>query len=375
MTDDLETSNVAEPEAQASNAQCDNEEAPNDAASDSAAGEEMLSNSTKPPGSAAEDEGRSNEVYPIARAERNLVEGRRQFGLKKSASAAAAAHAYVFWRECACPQADPSARDWFGREVDKSRARVNAENNKMKVDWQVIQSLKDGTLPEDHSLYKEPEDSPRRTELAKLARLTESDFKKRRKVPIKKKEKADPQRFLAAVKFVFEMDTRAEASNASRYAAVLRWVHTRFKGEVSPTAQQIVAAITEGGFEQVIKDQRAAEPKKSKPKKKGSPSQGDMAADANQNEEPEDNFGDYDEEWHTIRIGLPKGLIPQTGLLVSLHGRFVGTEEFEAKAYQKITDRQFEAIVTQFEDEVSLPKVEAGPVAPEGDEAQEEHDS
>ena len=360
MIDDRETLNAAKPETETPNAQ---------------AGERMLSNSTEPPGSTAGYGGPSEETNPIARAERSLIEGRRQFGLKKSASAAAAAHAYVFWRECAWPQADPSARDWFDREVDKSLVRVKAQNNEMKVDWQVIQSLKDGTLPEDHSLHKEPENSPRRTELERLAHLTESDFKKRRKVPIKKKEKADPQRFLAAVKLVFEMDTRADASNASRYATVLRWVHARFKGEESPTAEKIVAAIAECGFEQIIKDQRAAEPKKSQPEKKGGSSQGDLPVVADQHEEPEDNFGDFEEEWRTIRIKLPKGLTPKSGLVVSLHGRFVGTEEFEAPAYEKITDEQLQAIVVRIGDDGSLPVSESGPTAPEGDEALEEEET
>lgn len=375
MIDDIETLNVAEPEAQSSNPQSGNEGAPTDATSDSASSEEMLSNSTNPTGSAAGDEGRSAEVNPIARAESSLVEGRRQFGLKKTASASAAAHAYVLWRECGCPQADPSARDWFDREVDKSRRRVKTQNDKMKVDWKLALALKDGTLPEDHSLHKEPEGSSRRTELAKLAHLTEAEFKERRLVPIKKKDKKDENRFLAAVKLVFEMDTRADASNASRYATVLRWVHARFEGHESPAAEQIIAAITECGFEQVIKGQRAAEPKTSKTKNKSGPPQGDMATDTNQNEESEDNAGDYEGEWHTIRTWYPKGLTPKTGLVVSLHGRFVGTEQFEAKVYETITDEQLQAIVGRLGDDASLPVSESGPTAPEGADALEDEET
>ncbi|MCW5692279.1 MAG: hypothetical protein KIT48_07940 [Pseudolabrys sp.] len=375
MIEDPELSNVDGPEAEASNPQSDAEGAPKEAASDSASGEEMLSNSTIPRDQKAENESAAEELNPIAEAERSLAEGRKQFGLKKKASAAAAAHAYIFWRECASPQADPNARDWFDREVDKSRRHVKTQNDKIKVDWKLALALEDGTLPEDHSLHKEPEGSSRRTELAKLAHLTEAEFKERRLVPIKKKDKKDENRFLAAVKLVFEMDTRADASNASRYAKVLRWVHARFKGHESPAAEQIIAAITECGFEQVIKDQRAAEPKNSKTKNKSGPSQGDMATDTNQNEESEDNAGDYEGEWHTIRTWYPKGLTPKTGLVVSLHGRFVGTEQFEAKVYETITDEQLQAIVCRLGDDASLPVSESGPTAPEGADALEDEET
>jgi len=374
VIDDRETANVAEPEAQSSNPQSGNEEAPTDATSDSTSGDETLSNSTNPPGSAAADEGRSEEVNPIARAESSLVEGRRQFGLKKSASATAAAHAYVFWRECASPQADPNARNWFDRKIDAWRTSVKTQNDEMKSDWKIVRSLDDGTLPEDHALHKEPENSAWRVKLAKLAHLTKADFEKRRKVTIKKEDKKDPERFLAAVKLVFEIDKRADATNATRYATVLRWVHARFKGEESPTAEQIVAAITECGFEQVIKDHRAAE-KKSKPKKENAPSQGDLATDANQNDEPEDNFGGFSLDSVSIQIKLPEGVGPLPIGAISLHGRLRDDGVLELAAYEKMSDLKIADLFGRLSDEASLPEAEAGSIASEADEALEDEEN
>jgi len=334
-----------------------------------------LSNSTNVGDHARASGDEKTDVNSIAKAESSLAEGRKQFGLKKKASAAAAAHAYVFWRECASPQADPNARNWFDRKIEKFRGNVKAQNDKTKLDWKTAKSLNDGTLPEDHSLRKEPESSPRRIELAKLALLDETEVKRRRKVPIKKADNKDERRFLAAVKLVFEMDTRADASNASRYATVLRWVHARCKGEESPTAEQIVAAITDCGFEQVIKDQRAAEPKKSNPKKKGGSSRGDLPVVADQHEEPEDNFGDFLPETISIQIRLPEGVRPPPSGAISLHGRLRDDGVFELAAYEKMSDRKIADLFGRLSHESSLPEAEAGSIASEADEALEDQAS
>lgn len=144
----------------------------------------------------------------------------------KGKAAEAVGHAYAFWRKALDPKSEPKAQEWAKQQIAKRNDEIDAYN--------AVQH-KNGSKD----------------------RLVRVDMK------------MDASRFTAPVKFIFDFRSPKHASNVSRYASVLEWVHAKFRDKVIHTADDIVAEINAaGGFEEVLTIKRG--PKgKATPSKRG----------------------------------------------------------------------------------------------------------
>lgn len=206
----------------------------------------------------------ANVVSPLDstpdRVMANVSLARESLIASRDSAAKAAAHAYQVWRDVASPLAHSDMRKWFEDEVEKINVAIDSYNEVQKALKTRVNHFKAGTLPKSDALYVVPLTPAEhaaidadRANLAALAQFEKSDWERRRKVRLDAGGEAAVSRYLLVAKFVLNLDTRSQASLASRYAKVMEWIDARFSADNTAGADDIVSAIkSAGGFDEVL---------------------------------------------------------------------------------------------------------------------------
>lgn len=199
------------------------------------------------------------------------------YKLYKTAAMESAANCYLLWHYAASEAAEDFARAWFASQLDNYNAEVDRFNNALPdLEARVAAYLADDS--KDISAE----------EFAKIEvylGYSKEDWDKAAKLKAEAREGASP--FTIVVKFVFEFDRAADASNVSRYAKVLEYIHEHRDQLDSMTEDAIIALLKKaGGFEAALDIARGNAPENSisANNKDANAAGSDAEADAKRNE-------------------------------------------------------------------------------------------
>lgn len=193
----------------------------------------------------------------------------------KSAAMKSAANCYLFWLHAASEQADSVSRSYFDDKVAERNAEIDRFNNALpgleaRVAAFVNGEAGDITVEE-------------KAKLEPYLNYSKADWDKAEKLKVEAREGAN--QFTLAVKYVFQFDRPSDASNVSRYAKVLEYIHERRDELEALTEDAIVALLKKaGGFEAALDIARGNDPDAAKANgDSGNAGQGNTEADAQRN--------------------------------------------------------------------------------------------
>lgn len=195
----------------------------------------------------------------------------------KSAAMKSAANCYLLWHYAASEQADKFARAWFASQLENYNTEVDRFNNALP-DLEVrvkahVSGEKTDTASDEFAKLKD------------YFGYSQDDWDKAAKLKAEARENAS--QFTTVVKFVFEFDHPSDASNVSRYAKVLEYIHERREQLDSLTEDAVVALLKKtGGFEAALDIARGNGPENSSSANKSNANSGinNTEEDAKRNE-------------------------------------------------------------------------------------------
>lgn len=173
----------------------------------------------------------------------------------KSAAMKSAANCYLLWHFAASEAAEDFARAWFASQLDDYNAEVDRFNYALPdLEARVAAYLAGDSKDISAEEFAKIED---------YLGYSKEDWDKAAKVKAEAREGASP--FTVVVKFVFAFDRASDASNVSRYAKVLEYIHERRDQLESVTEDAVIALLKKaGGFEAALDIARGNDPNAAK---------------------------------------------------------------------------------------------------------------
>lgn len=193
----------------------------------------------------------------------------------KSAAMKSAANCYLFWFYAASEQADGVSRSYFDTKVAERNDKIDRFNNALPTLEARVAAYVNGEASDVTADEK--------AKLEPYANYSKADWDKAAKLKVEARADASP--FTLAVKYVFEFDHPSDASNVSRYAKVLEYIHERRDDLEALTEDAIVARLKKaGGFEAALDIARGNDPDAAKTNgDSGNTGPGNAEADAQRN--------------------------------------------------------------------------------------------
>lgn len=193
----------------------------------------------------------------------------------KSAAMKSAANCYLFWFHVASEQADGVSRSYFDTKVAERNDEIDGFNNALPALEARVAAFLNGEAGDITAEEK--------AKLELYLSYSKADWDKAEKLKVEAREGAN--QFTLAVKYVFQFDRPSDASNVSRYAKVLEYIHERRDELEALTEDAIVALLKKaGGFEAALDIARGNDPDAAKANgDSGNAGQADAEADAQRN--------------------------------------------------------------------------------------------